>query len=81
MDEALLETVLTKIFSFSGISVAAQQKPAVESFILQKSEERGCSPEEFCTSLQAGSADFDQLISTVTVNETYFFREEKQFDR
>ena len=80
MDEALLETVLTKIFSFSGISVAAQQKPAVESFILQKSEERGCSPEEFCTSLQAGSADFDQLISTVTVNETYFFREEKQFD-
>ena len=80
MDEALLETVLTKIFSFSGISVAAQQKPAVESFILQKSEERGCSLEEFCTSLQAGSADFDQLISTVTVNETYFFREEKQFD-
>ena len=80
MEDALWNTLLSKILALSGITIAAQQKPALEQFILQKAADKGCSPAEFCATLEAGSRDFDQLVSLITVNETYFFREEKQFD-
>ncbi|MBO7519574.1 MAG: hypothetical protein J6T73_02245, partial [Clostridia bacterium] len=75
-----IDIISSKILSYSGIYVANSQIPAVSSFVEKKAAQCGTTPQEYCENLSSGSADFDELINLVTVNETYFFREEKQFD-
>ena len=76
----LLEQIKSKILAFSGIYVAESQLPALQAHIEKEAKARGMRPEEFCRKLEPHTADFDAVINLVTVNETYFFREEKQFD-
>lgn len=78
--DELIELINSIILSFSGIYVAKSQLPALISHIEKESKARGMSPMEFCQKLTPHTPDFDAVISLVTVNETYFFREEKQFD-
>ncbi len=78
MNSLLLETV-KKIRDFTGIVVSTLQYDALMKYIAEKSHEKHISPEEYCGVLVPGSAVFNELIRTVTINETYFFREEKQF--
>ncbi|MBO4507040.1 MAG: hypothetical protein J5747_00205 [Spirochaetaceae bacterium] len=75
-----IDIISSKILSYSGIYVANSQIPAVSAFVEKKAAQSGTTPLEYCEKLSSGSADFDELINLVTVNETYFFREEKQFD-
>ena len=75
-----IDIISSKILSYSGIYVANSQIPAVSAFVEKKAAQCGTTPLEYCENLSSGSADFDELINLVTVNETYFFREEKQFD-
>ena len=75
-----IDIISSKILSYSGIYVANSQIPAVSAFVEKKAAQCSTTPKEFCENLSSGSADFDELINLVTVNETYFFREEKQFD-
>ena len=75
-----IENISSKILSFSGISVAKTQIPSLTSFLEKKAASCGMNTSKYCESLKPGSADFDEVINLVTVNETYFFREEKQFD-
>ncbi|MCR4939205.1 MAG: hypothetical protein K5930_03730 [Treponemataceae bacterium] len=72
--------ISSKILSFSGISVAKSQIPSLVSFLKKKAASRGISPAQYCEDLSPGSEELDEVINLVTVNETYFFREEKQFD-
>ena len=76
----LMEHLKSKILSYSGIYVAQAQYDALSSHIEKQAAIRGISPEDFCKGLLPHTPDFDELINLVTVNETYFFREEKQFD-
>ena len=69
-----------KILDYSGIYVAQSQHQALQKHILQQSAAKKMTPKEFFDSLQPRTPDFDAIINLVTVNETYFFREEKQFD-
>ena len=80
MSEEVIELVKSKILSFSGIYVADSQLPTLEKHIKKQSAIRGLSPFDFVQSLNPHTPDFDEVINLVTVNETYFFREEKQFD-
>lgn len=75
-----IENINSKILAFSGISVAKTQIPSLMSFLEKKASSCGMNTAEYCENLKPGSADFDEVINLVTVNETYFFREEKQFD-
>ncbi len=76
----LIELIKSKILSFSGIHIAQAQIQALTVFLEKQAAERGLTAIEYCESLLPGTADFDALINQVTVNETYFFREEYQFD-
>ena len=76
----LLEQVESKILTFSGIYVAESQLQGLASHIEKQAAARGMRPEEFCKGLTPHTPDFDAIINQVTVNETYFFREERQFD-
>ncbi len=76
----LIELVKSKILDYSGIYVAASQHQGLISHIEKKAALRGISTLEFCQDLVPGTNDFDDVINQITVNETYFFREELQFD-
>jgi len=80
MDESLLEKQISKIFSFSGIILMPTQRLTLENYIETKSAEKNVSCEEFCNMLTPGTEAFNSLINFVTVNETYFFREQRQFE-
>lgn len=80
MKEHLLADVKKKVFDFSGIIISAPQKDTLVKFIKTKAKENGETIEEFCQNLKPGTSIMDELINLVTVNETYFFREQKQFD-
>lgn len=75
-----IEQICLKILSFSGISVAKSQIPVLSAFIEKKAAQSGSTLRVYCENLKPDSPDFDEIINLVTVNETYFFREEKQFD-
>ena len=76
----LIETVNSKILAYSGINVAASQVQNLLIHIEKKAAVRGISAMDFCRSLTPLTPDFDEVINLITVNETYFFREELQFD-
>lgn len=76
----LIELIKSKIHSFSGIHVAQAQILALTAYIEKQAALRGLTAVDFCNTLLPGTPDFDALINLITVNETYFFREEYQFD-
>ena len=79
-NNALIETVKSKILSYSGIYVAQSQLQTLTDHLEKQAANRGITPMDFARSLVPHTPDFDAIINLVTVNETYFFREEKQFD-
>ena len=76
----LINLLKEKILAFSGIYVADSQIQTLTAHIEKKAAVRNISPMEFCRSLTPHTPDFDEVVNLVTVNETYFFREENQFD-
>ena len=76
----LVELINSKILAYSGIYVAKSQVQSLVAHLEKKAALCGESPMEYCRSLMPHTPDFDEVINLVTVNETYFFREEKQFD-
>lgn len=80
IDTEAIDIINSKILSYSGIYVAESQKPALDTFVRRKAKEKCVTPKEYCMTVEAHTPDFDEIINLVTVNETYFFREEKQFD-
>ncbi len=76
----MVKLVTSKILTYSGINVASSQIQPLVSHIEKKASLGGMSPMEFCRNLTPHTPDFDEIINLVTVNETYFFREEAQFD-
>ncbi len=80
IDTDAIDIINSKILSYSGIYVAESQKQALNAHIQRKAKEKCVTPKEYCMTVEAHTPDFDEIINLVTVNETYFFREEKQFD-
>ena len=76
----LIEFIKAKILDYSGINIAVSQHQALITHIGKKAAVRGMLPIDYCKSLVPHTPDFDEIINLITVNETYFFREELQFD-
>ena len=78
--DSLTAPVIKSIIEFAGIYVSSVQIPTLTNYIEQQAEIRKISPNEYVKLLIPGTPDFDSVINLLTVNETYFFREEAQFD-
>ena len=76
----LIELIKKKILEYSGINLAVSQHQALVEHLQKKAAVRGMLPIDYCRSLTPHTPDFDEVINLITVNETYFFREELQFD-
>lgn len=76
----LIELIQLKILDYSGINLAVSQHQALIELIEKRAAARGMLPVDYCRSLTPHTPDLDEVINLITVNETYFFREELQFD-
>ena len=76
----VIELIQSKILDYSGINLAVSQQQPLLSQLEKKAAERGMLAIDYCHSLAPYTPDFDEIINLITVNETYFFREELQFD-
>lgn len=80
IQKELIEKVKDFIHSQTGILVIDLQEKNIMDFIEQKSEFYKILTEEYVQNKLLNSEDFTELIQKITINETYFFREEKQFE-
>ena len=76
----LIELIKAKILDYSGINIVVSQHQALINHIQKKASARGKLPIDYVKELLPHTSDFDEIINLITVNETYFFREELQFD-
>lgn len=78
-----IETFCDFFYRKTGILFNESKRYFIEKRILKRIEETGCN--DFRTYLSkvrfgSGKAELQELINAMTVNETYFFREDHQFD-
>lgn len=76
----VIDFLNSKILEYSGINIADSQKAPLLAHVEKKAASKNISALSYCQQLEPRSSDFDEIINFVTVNETYFFREELQFD-
>ena len=76
----LIELIQSKILDYSGINIAVSQHQTLVTHIEKKAAAKGMLTLDYCHSLNPHTPEFDEIINLITVNETYFFREELQFD-
>ena len=77
-DEKFLD-LAKKVLVETGIVIEKIQFNGIEKFIGEKSRLYNMSEEDYILRLLSDQEEFEQFIWTITINETYFFREEKQF--
>ena len=72
--------IITRITDYSGIRVAPVLVSYVATYVEKQASISGCSCSEYCHKLKVGTPEFNRLITEITTNETYFFREQRQFN-
>ena len=75
-----LEEIYKTIESRSGLTINIAHKRSMKDFILQRIKECSMTEEEYYSHLQTSQTEVSLIINEAAINETYFFREERQFD-
>lgn len=79
MTKELTEELVGRITDYSGIRVAPVLADYVSVYVGKQAARKGCAVSDYCRLLKPGKPEFSRLITEITTNETYFFREERQF--
>ena len=74
-----LDSLIALLTQRTGIIPRSSHLEGIKNYIEKKLTEKGLSVPDYKTKLLVDSGLFSELINESTVNETYFFREEKQF--
>ena len=77
--EDILNSFVSMLTAYSGIVPRASHRDGIKNFIVKKLSETKWSVKEYQSKLSTDDKLFSEFINESTVNETYFFREEKQF--
>ena len=89
MEESILEknktekdedTFLKIILKYSGLTLSASHRDFIFNFIQSRKKELSLTDEEYCRKLEEDIGERSLIIDEAAINETYFFREESQFD-
>lgn len=75
MNDIGLKNLATMIYDRCGIDYLKNLK-SLNTKISQRLKELGISTWEYCGYLRVEKDEWDKLIELITINETYFFREE-----
>ncbi len=74
------DPIFQTLEAHSGITVANAHREYMEKLILERTGDLGVSPTEYNSLIHKDDAELSYLTNAAAVNETYFFREERQFD-
>jgi len=74
-DKTGLEILAGIIYDYCGIDYR-KDPLSLQTKIETRLKELGLSPWEYCGYIRMESGEWDKLIELITINETYFFREE-----
>ena len=77
--EEAFESILAILQSRTGIVPRASHRGGIKSYIERRIKEKNLSVEQCKDALLSDDVFFTEFVNESTVNETYFFREEKQF--
>lgn len=75
-----LDPIFQTLEAHSGIAVASAHREYMEKLILERTVGMGISSSEYNALIKRDDGELSYLTNAAAVNETYFFREEKQFD-
>lgn len=78
--EIVSNVIIPRINDYCGIKIGAVHERNIVRYIENKISENKTTLENYTQKLVVGTKEFDELINCATVNETYFFREQIQFD-
>ena len=78
-DPSQLNGIISMITATTGIIPRSSHLDGIRAYLQKKISELGLSPAEYMLRVQNDEQLFKELINEATVNETYFFREVKQF--
>lgn len=78
--EKLLDDIISLISETSGMRFRETHKSGILRFLQKRTDELNLSYEEYIELLKTNEQENFTLINASTVNETYFFREENQFE-
>lgn len=79
LSEDELERLIALITERTGIIPRSSHRDGIRNFVEKKLNVLGVSASFYFNSLFSDTAALEELVNESTVNETYFFREEKQF--
>ena len=74
------ERLMRLIRDKSGINVSFSHRTFIAKFAQNRINELGLSYSEYISKLESDNEELILVIDEAAINETYFFREEKQFD-
>lgn len=74
-----MEHIVTYLAATTGIQLPETLYGQVEEFVLSRCQQQDVSISEYINLLKNDNHEYARFIDSVTVNETYFFREESQF--
>ena len=77
--EELLDSFINLLTASTGIIPRASHREGIKNYIDKKLLVTRLSAEEYMEQLRTNHELFSEFVNQSTVNETYFFREEKQF--
>ena len=78
-DPAQLDGIISMVTATTGIIPRSSHLDGIRSYLQKKISELGLSPATYMLRVQNDERLFKELVNEATVNETYFFREVKQF--
>ncbi|MBP5752757.1 MAG: hypothetical protein J6W60_07870, partial [Treponema sp.] len=71
---------LQLIQQYSGLTLSASHRDFIMNFISERKRKLSLSDDEYCRKLVEDVLERKLVIDEAAINETYFFREESQFD-
>ena len=74
-----LESIIRLVTERTGIIPRASHRDGIKTYVEKVLSERSFGVAKYLSALSADRVLFSELVNESTVNETYFFREEKQF--
>ncbi len=75
-----LDPIFQTLEAHSGLTVANAHREYMEKLILERTVGMDISATEYNALIQKDDGELSYLTNAAAVNETYFFREEKQFE-
>lgn len=79
MIQRKIEMVLSYLLNRTGMNVPESNRKPLEKFLNEKWLKSGIGQIEYLKQIETDPEKYKELLNAATINETYFFREEKHF--